>query len=89
VEHVGAANRPPPAVLYHPRALPKGDRGNGALGRALTVKALIALVLIWCFLILAAIVAASTRRFEGWDIYLAIAAVVVGVAIAIAIVLLP
>jgi hypothetical protein len=66
-----------------------GERGNGPLGRALTVKALIALVVIWCFLVLAAIVAASTRRFQGWDMYLAIAAVVVGLAIAFAIVLLP
>jgi hypothetical protein len=53
------------------------------------VKALIALVLIWCFLILAAIVAASTRRFQGWGIYLAMAAVAVGLAIAVVIVLLP
>jgi hypothetical protein len=55
----------------------------------MAVKALIALVVIWCFLVLAVIVAASTRRFQGWDIYLAIAAVVVGLAIVIAIVLLP
>ena len=66
-----------------------GERGNGPLGLALTVKALIALVVIWCVLVLAAVVAASTRRFQGSDIYLAIAAVVVGLAIAIAIVLLP
>jgi hypothetical protein len=36
----------------------------------------------------AAMVAAGTRRFEAWDIYLAGAAVVVGLAI-VAIVLLP
>jgi hypothetical protein len=83
------ANRLPPAVLHHPRPLPQGDRGNGALGRALTLKALIVLVVTWCFLLVAAIVAASTRRFQGWDIYLTIAAVVVGLAIVIVIALLP
>ena len=36
-----------------------------------------------------AIAAASTRRFDGWDIYLAGAAIIVGLAIAMAIALLP
>jgi hypothetical protein len=40
-------------------------------------------------LVVAVIVAASTGRFEGWDIYLVTAAVVVGLAIVIAIALLP
>jgi hypothetical protein len=34
-------------------------------------------------------VAAGTRRFEAWDTYLAGAAVIVGLAIVITIVLLP
>jgi hypothetical protein len=53
------------------------------------VKVLIALVIAWCLLVTAAVAATSTRRFEQWDIYLAGAAVVVGLAIVIAIVLLP
>jgi hypothetical protein len=53
------------------------------------VKVVIAFVIAWCLLVVAAIVAASNRRFEGWDIYLVTAAVVVGLAIAIAIALLP
>jgi hypothetical protein len=53
------------------------------------VKIVIAFVIAWCLLVVAAIVAASTRRFEGWDIYLVTAAVVVGLAIVIAIALLP
>jgi cyanate permease len=52
-------------------------------------EVVIAFVIAWCLLVVAAIVAASTRRFEGWDIYLLTAAVVVGLAIAIAIALLP
>jgi hypothetical protein len=35
------------------------------------------------------VAATSTRRFETWDIYLAGAAVIVGLAIVVAIVLLP
>jgi hypothetical protein len=53
------------------------------------VKLVIALIIIWCLLVIAAIVAASTRRFDGWDIYLVAAAVVVGLAVVIAIALLP
>jgi hypothetical protein len=34
------------------------------------VKVVIAFVIAGCLLVVAAIVAASTRRFEGWDIYL-------------------
>jgi len=45
--------------------------------------------MFWAFLAVAAIVAASTGPFEGWDVYLVAAAVVVGLAIAIAIALLP
>jgi hypothetical protein len=40
-------------------------------------------------LVAAAIAATSTRRFEVWDIYLVGAAVIVGLAIVIAIALLP
>jgi hypothetical protein len=53
------------------------------------VKALIALVVTFCLLAVAAIMAASTSRFEGWGVYLVAAAVVVGIAIAGAIALLP
>jgi hypothetical protein len=53
------------------------------------VKALIAFVIAWCLLVAAAVAATSTRRFEAWDIYLAGAAVIVGLAIVIAIALLP
>jgi hypothetical protein len=42
-----------------------------------------------CLLVAAAVAATSTRRFEEWDIYLARAAVIVGLAIVVAIVLLP
>jgi hypothetical protein len=53
------------------------------------VKSLIVFVFTWCLLVVAAVVAAGTRRFEGWDIYLVVAVVVVGLAIVIAIALLP
>jgi hypothetical protein len=46
------------------------------------VKALITLVVTFCLLAVAAIVAASTPRFEGWGVYLVAAAVVVRIAIA-------
>ena len=57
--------------------------------RAAPVRVLTALVIAWCLLVAAAVAATSTRRFERWDIYLAGAAVVVGLAIIVAIVLLP
>jgi hypothetical protein len=53
------------------------------------VKAFITLAVTFCLLAVAAIVAASTRRLEGWYLYLVAAAVVVGLAIVIAIVLAP
>jgi hypothetical protein len=53
------------------------------------VKALIALVIAWCLLVAGVVVATSTERFPGWDTYLAGAAIVVGLAIVIAILLLP
>jgi hypothetical protein len=67
------------------RPCQKGKLGTGPV----PVKVLIALVIAWCLLVTAAVAATSTRRFEQWDIYLAGAAVVVGLAIVIAIVLLP
>jgi hypothetical protein len=53
------------------------------------VQVVIAFVVAWCLLVVAAIVAASSRRFAGWDTYLVAAAIVVGLAIVIAIVLAP
>ena len=53
------------------------------------MRVLIVLVIAWCLLVAAAMVAAGTRRVEAWDIYLAGAVVIVGLAIVIAIVLLP
>jgi hypothetical protein len=41
-----------------------------ATSNMLTLKAFIALVLTWCLLALAAILAASTHRFERWYMYL-------------------
>ena len=46
-----------------------------------TLKAFIALVVTWCLLALAAVVAASTQRFEGLHMYLVAAAVLVGLVI--------
>jgi hypothetical protein len=54
-----------------------------------TWKAFIALVLTWCLLALAAILAASTKRSERWYMYLVAAVVLVGLVIALAIVLVP
>jgi hypothetical protein len=54
-----------------------------------TWKAFIALVVTWCLLALAAILAASTQRFERWYMYLVAAAVLVGLVIAVAIALVP
>jgi hypothetical protein len=45
--------------------------------------------MVWCQLVAAAVAATNTRRFETLDIYLAGAAVVVGLAIVIAIAHLP
>jgi hypothetical protein len=53
------------------------------------VKTFNALAVTFWLLAVAAIVAASTGRFEGWDVYLVAAAIVVGLAIVIAIALLP
>jgi hypothetical protein len=52
------------------------------------VTVLLALVVVWCLLVAAAVAATSTQRFAEWDIYLAGAAVIVGLAIIIAIELL-
>jgi small-conductance mechanosensitive channel len=76
------------AAVYGLR-LGSGLRIENRCTRSNGVKALVALVVTFCLLAVAAIVAASTRRFEGRDVYLVAAAVVVGLAIAIAIALLP
>ena len=55
----------------------------------LTLKAFIAFVVTWCLLAVAAIVAASIRRFEGWYMHLVAAAVLVGLVIVVAIALAP
>ena len=55
----------------------------------LSLKAFIALVVTWCLLAVAAIVAASIRRFEGWYMHLVAAAVLVGLVIVVAIALAP
>jgi hypothetical protein len=54
-----------------------------------TLKAFIALVVTWCLLAVAAIVAASTRRFEGLYMYLVAASLFVGLAIVVAIAMAP
>jgi hypothetical protein len=54
-----------------------------------TLKAFIALVVTWCLLALAAILAAGTQRFERWHMYIVAAAVVVGLVITVAIALVP
>ena len=60
-------------------------------GRTLmfTLKAFIALVVTWCLLAVAAVVAASTQRFEGLYMYLVAAAVFVGLVIVAAIAIAP
>jgi hypothetical protein len=60
-------------------------------GRALmlTLKAFIALVVTWCFLAVAAIVAASIQRFENLYRYILAAAVFVGLIIVAAIGMAP
>ena len=55
----------------------------------LRVEALIALLAAECLMGIAAIVAASTRRFADWYPYLVAAVVIVGLAVAVAIALLP
>ena len=55
----------------------------------LTLQSFIALVVTWGLLAVAAILAASTRRFEGWCMYLVAAAVLVGLVIVVAIALTP
>jgi len=54
-----------------------------------TLKAFIALVVTWCLLAAAAVVAASIQRFEGLYIYLVAAAVLVGLVIVAAIAIAP
>jgi hypothetical protein len=54
-----------------------------------TLKAFIALVVTWCLLAVAAIVASSARRFEGLYLYFVAAAVFVGLAIVVAIAMAP
>ena len=60
-------------------------------GRTLmfTLKAFIALVVTWCLLAVAAVVAASTQRFVGLYMYLVAAAVLVGLVIVAAIAIAP
>ena len=55
----------------------------------LTLKAFIALVLTWCLLAVAAIVAASIQRFEKLYMYVLAAAVFVGLIIVAAIAMAP
>ena len=55
----------------------------------LTLKAFIALGVTWCLLAVVAIVAASTRRFEGFYRYFVAAAAFVGLAIVVAIATAP
>ena len=55
----------------------------------LTLKAFIALVVTWCLLAVAAVVAASTQRFEGLYMYLMAAAVLIGLVIVAAIAMAP
>jgi hypothetical protein len=71
-------------------------RPLGALFRAIqgptlmiTLKAFIALVVIWCLLAVAAIVAASIQRFEDLYMYVVAAAVFVGLIIVAAIAMAP
>jgi hypothetical protein len=54
-----------------------------------TLKAFIALVVTWCLLAVAAVVAASTQRFEGLYMYLVAAAVLVGLVFVAAIAIAP
>ena len=54
-----------------------------------TLKAFIALVLTWCLLAVAAIVAASIQRLENLYMYVVAAAVFVGLIIVAAIAMAP
>jgi hypothetical protein len=65
------------------RTRPTARRG------AAPVRLLIVLVVGLCLLVAAAMVAAGTRRFEAWGIYLAGAAVIIGLAIVMAVLMLP
>jgi hypothetical protein len=55
----------------------------------LSLKAFIALVVTWCLLVLAAILAASSKRFGRWYMYLVAAVILVGLVIGLAIALVP
>lgn len=54
-----------------------------------TLKAFIALVVTWCLLAIAAVVASSTKRFEGFYMYLVAAVVLIGLVIVAAIAMAP
>lgn len=53
------------------------------------MKLVIGLVLIWLLLLAFVIVAVSTERFTGWDAYLLTALVIVGLAVALAVLIAP
>jgi hypothetical protein len=53
------------------------------------IESLYRAVVTWCLLAVAAIVAASIRRFEGWYMHLVAAAVLVGLVIVVATALAP
>ena len=55
----------------------------------LTLKAFIVLVVTWCLLAVAAIVAASIQRFEDLYMYVVAAAVFVGLMVVAAIAMAP
>jgi hypothetical protein len=61
----------------------------GWSGSSFQLMTLAALIVAWCLLAIAAIVTASTQRFEGACMYFVAAVVVVGFAIITAIVLAP
>ena len=50
-----------------------------------SVKLVIGLALIWLLLLTGVIVSVSTKRFTGWDTYLLAALIIVGLAVAVAI----
>jgi len=62
-------------LLGNGNKLPVGALSNLEAPRSVSMKVVIVFVIAWCFLTIAVIVAASTRRFAAWDIYLLIAAV--------------
>jgi hypothetical protein len=53
------------------------------------VKVLIGAAVVWLLLVLAVIVAVSTNRIAAWDIYLIFAIVILGLAVVVAILMLP